>query len=332
MAERDFGRVVVTGGAGFIGSHLVDALVPVSGEVVVFDNFSTGSDGNLDHLPEGAVEVIRADIRDRDALANAFAGADVVFHLAVQCLRLSFRDPHGVHEVNATGSLNVALAAAAAGVRRLVYVSSSEVYGTAASVPMDEEHPLNPTTVYGASKLAGELYALAVHRSAGLPVTLVRPFNSYGPRAQMHGVYGEVIPRFVCNALLGQRSTVFGTGEQTRDFTHVEDTARGIRMAARSPDLIGEAVNIAAGRPVSVTTLVRVVAEASDREYIKPLMAEPRPGDVMHHHASIEKARARLGFSPRIPIETGVRDYARWLADRPSLWRDCPEQFVSENW
>jgi UDP-glucose 4-epimerase len=308
--------VAVTGGAGFIGSHLVERLA-ANGPVVVVDDLSVGREEDLaPAFASGRVRLVRADVRDADALARAFAGVEVVFHLAVRCLRLSFRDPTGVHEVNATGTLNALRAASSAGVPRFVYVSSSEVYGNAVdSLPIDEGRILAPTTPYAASKAAGEMYARAFADAHGLSVTIVRPFNSYGPRSHAAGPYGEVIPRFVARLLQGRPPVVFGTGEQTRDFTYVEDTARGIAAAAADV-AAGEVVNVATGRGVSVLEVAEAVARATGRPDLRPVPGPARPADVRSQLASTDKARHLLGFLPRVGLEEGLRRYVDWVRER----------------
>src|SRR5213593_346242 len=191
-------RVLVTGGAGFVGSHLVDVLAR-SNDVTVLDDLSVGRAANLEDTP-GPVRVVRADIRDREAINSTVREAEVIVHLAVVCLRVSISDPMASHLVNDLGTLNLLLAAQDSSVERFVYVSSSEVYGSAKRTPMDESHPLNPMTPYAAAKLAGEAYALSFHRTYGFPTTVVRPFNVYGPREHADGPSGEVIPRFVARA------------------------------------------------------------------------------------------------------------------------------------
>lgn len=324
-------RVVVTGGAGFIGSHVVDRLVDDANEVVVVDDFSTGSAANLEHHA-GTVEVHEADVRDLGTLRRLFTGADVVLHLAVASLRVSLNDPWTVHEVNATGTLQVCRAARDADVGRLVYVSSSEAYGSALTVPMAEDHPLVPTTVYGASKAAGELYALAHWRTYGLPVTVVRPFNTYGPREHAEGTSAEVIPKFVHRALAGLPPVVFGDGSRTRDFTWVEDTARGIVLAAACEELAGRAVNIARGTEVTIAEIARLVLERTGRPDLEPQHLEGRPGDVDRHVADISLARRTLDFSADVDVTEGVDHYVTWLeSQRPDLDRWVAQERV-QNW
>jgi UDP-glucose 4-epimerase len=306
-------RVLVTGGAGFVGSHLVDLLAR-SNQVTVLDDFSVGTEQNLSAAP--GIEVLKADIRDPDAAKAAVRRADIVFHLAVVCLRTSIDDPFTSHLVNDMGTLNLLMAAAVSNVERFVYVSSSEVYGSAKRVPMDEDHPLNPTTPYAASKLAGEAYALSFHRTYGFPATVVRPFNVYGPRAHRDGISGEVIPRFVAWAMARKPLLVYGDGRQTRDFTWVGDTARGILLAAECDELVGGCVNIARGQEVSLLRVARLIQEILGTRVPIRHLAE-RPGDVRQHFAGTQRAEMRLGFIARVGIEEGLGGYIDWVMSEP---------------
>ncbi len=306
-------RILVTGGAGFIGSHLVGALADTN-EVVVLDSFSSGKRENLRHqLHRGAIRLIEGDVRDPDLVREAAKGCGIIFHLAVQCLRVSLFDPRLVHEVNATGTLNVCEAALKNKVSRFVYVSSSEVYGSAVSVPMDEEHPLLPTTPYGASKLAGEMLAMTFHRTYGLPAIVVRPFNTYGPRAHFEGAYGELIPKFVLRALTDRPPVIFGDGLQTRDFTYVSDTVEGLLQASGADQMDGQVANIASGREVSVNAIAAHVLDLAGKTHLRPLYTPARPADVRRHLASVAKAERLLGFRAKIGIREGLRKYIDWF-------------------
>lgn len=325
-------RVLVTGGGGFIGSHLVDALAETH-DVVVIDNFSSGRRENLrQHQDNPHVQIKVADVCDREAMNRHLEGAEVVYHLATQCVRLSLENPEIVHLVNTSGALNIYRAALRNRVRLVVYVSSSEVYGTAQNVPMAETHPCEPTTIYGASKLTGELYAKAFMRTYGLPVVIVRPFNTYGPRSHFEGVYGEVIPRFLVRALNGQRPIIHGDGHQSRDFTYVSDTVRGILSAARSESLRGRVVNIACGREVNILELARLVPEAAGLPALPPELGPDRPGDVRRHFADISMARSILNYSPQVSIEEGLQRYAAWFKGEHRDYRECLAQTTAVNW
>ena len=233
-------KIAITGAAGFIGSHLADRLAP-SNELLLIDDFSIGSRENLQQLDGSAnVRIVEADINDRAAMRELLAGIEVVFHLAISCLRTSLGQPWMSHDTNAGGTLSVCLAACEHRVERLLYVSSSEIYGSAETAPMTEEHPCRPTTVYGASKLAGELYASSCMRSYGLPVSIVRPFNTYGPREPYEGARAEVIPRFLLQLEAGRSPVIYGDGSQTRDFTFIDDTVTGLVLAGECDALVGD--------------------------------------------------------------------------------------------
>jgi len=305
-------RVLVTGGAGFIGSHVVDELVRVGAAVTAIDDLSVGARENLRSAEAHGVRIVVGDVRDRALLERELDGSSVVVHMACDNLRASLANPERSHDVNATGSLRVALASVEAGVDRLVYVSSSEAYGSAVRMPMDEEHPLLPTTVYGAAKAAGELYSQSCMRAYGLPVTVIRPFNSYGPRSHATGTSAEVIPRFTSRILAGLPPVVFGSGAQMRDFTSVEETAEGIVAAAASDDLVGEAVNIAYGHGVSVREICDLLLEILGSD-LQPDVVEGRPGDVERHYADTTKAREVLGFEPRVGMREGLERYVEWF-------------------
>lgn len=326
-------NIIVTGGAGFIGSHLVDALAPTN-QVTVVDNLSSGKLENIQsHLDRKTIEFVQADITDLEQMKKLVQENQVVFHLAVQCLRLSLSEPYLVHEVNATGSLNLCQAAYEADIERFVYISSSEAYGTAKTVPMNEDHPLEPTTPYGVSKLAGEAYARSYYLSFGLPAVMVRPFNTYGPREHLEGAYGEVIPRFVLRVINGLPPVVFGDGEQKRDFTEVRDIVRGIVAVCEYDGLIGETINIAAGREVSINELAQIVLRVLGKDgKLAPLYMDPRPGDVRRHYADISKAQQFLNFKPQIGIEDGIRNYIDWVKEQNWDLEHLQQQEVIINW
>lgn len=327
-------KIIVTGGAGFIGSHVVDQLLARNNQVVIIDNFSTGKWQNIEqHQTNPNLSVEIADIRDLEKMIELTRSAEVIIHLAVACLRKSLNDPFTVHEINATGTLNLCRAAFKNQVEKFIYISSSEAYGSASYTPMDEKHPLRPTTVYGASKAAGELYALAFWRTYALPVMVVRPFNTYGPREPSEGYRAEVIPKFTLRTLAGQPPVIFGDGSQTRDFTWVEDTARGIILAAECDALIGDAVNIACGQEVSIARICDLVLEKVGCPQEKPQFLQAgRPGDVSRHYADISKAKALLNYSPTITIEQGIEKYTTWLREQNIDIQQWLAQEQIQNW
>jgi UDP-glucose 4-epimerase len=326
-------KIIVSGGAGFIGSHLVDALAE-DHEVIVLDNLSSGKLENLNHaFATRRVNIHFWDLRQKDGLAELLEGADVVFHLATQCLRLSISsDSDLVHEVNTSGTLNLLKASLKAGIRKFIYVSSSEVYGTARCVPMSEQHPLEPTTIYGASKLTGEIYTKVYNQMYGLPAIIVRPFNTYGPLSHFEGYSGEVIPKFVVRVLAGKPPVIFGSGKQTRDFTYVSDVVEGILLAARCFP-VGEVINIACGREVSVREIADSVLARAGAYDLQPVYSAERPGDVMRHFADTQFARTVLGFVPRIPFQQGLNLYFDWFQREFAEKIDqCVAAEVERNW
>ncbi|MFL5885343.1 MAG: GDP-mannose 4,6-dehydratase [Thermoleophilaceae bacterium] len=323
-------RVVVTGGAGFIGSHVMDRLVAVGASAVALDDLSVGREDNLEQAIAGGAELIVGDIRDEDTMSEVLEGADVVIHMACDNLRASLGNPRKTHEVNGTGTLVTALAAVRRGVKRFVYVSTSESYGSAVQLPMPETHPLMPTTVYGASKAYGELCAQACMRTYGLPVTVIRPFNSYGPREHATGNSAEVIPKFVGRLAAGKPPVIFGDGSQTRDFTWVEETAVGIVAVTECDALVGEAVNVAHGEEVTIKEIYDLLCDVMGVD-VEAEIAEPRPGDVARHWADTTKAREHAGYEARIPIREGLERYVEWATRGAGLERPA-EADVIRNW
>jgi UDP-glucose 4-epimerase len=325
-------NILVTGGAGFIGSHLVDEFA-TENHVIILDDFSSGNRENIVHH-EGKknVNIVTGDVRNQNLLFEIMKDVDIVYHLAVRCLRESIKKPEITHEVNATGTLNLLKASLKNTVQRFIYVSSSEVYGTARHVPMDEMHPCEPITVYGASKLCGELYALAYQKTYGLPSLVIRPFNTYGPREQLQGVYGEVIPRFVLRLLNGKPPVIFGDGSQTRDFTYVSDTVRGIILASQCDSLIGQTINIARGQEVSIHDLALIISDKLGKNSLRPVYEQKRPGDLLRHYADISKARTLLGFQPGIDIEQGISKYIDWFLSQNYNISELSKQESVFNW
>ena len=325
-------KIMVTGGAGFIGSHLAESLA-ADNEVVVVDDFSIGSMENLAKVSDLAnVRIMEADITNRGQMFEVVKGIDVVYHLAISCLRTSLNHPVLSHDINAGGTLNLCLAAREHGVKRFIYCSSSEVYGTAQSVPMCESHPCEPTTVYGASKLAGERYALACWRTYGLPVVVVRPFNTYGPREPYVGSRAEVIPRFMLQLQAGRQPVIYGDGSQTRDFTFVEETAQGLMLAGECDELVGDVINVAYGQEVSVSRIAELLMTMTGTTHIGVRHAEGRPGDVLRHFADISKARRLLRFEPKVDIKTGLARHLEWFHEQKIGQRLSTQDAGLPNW
>jgi len=312
------GGVLITGGAGFIGSHLADYLLACGRTVTVLDNFSSGQAENLaDARGKGDLRIVEGSILDSSDVKRAIDGCDEVYHLAVQCVRRSLADPLENHDVNATGTLKVLEAARRHGVRRFIYCSSSEVYGNCGAEWMTEDvTPCAPVTVYGASKLAGEHYANAYWQTYGLSTIVVRPFNAYGPRAHETGKLAEVIPRFAIRLLNGLPPVIFGSGQNARDFTYVTDIARGIALAGNCDALVGRTVNIAYGRMIAVAEVAQAIANLCGRPDLRPMYLDPRPGDVRVLQADTRRAADLLGFRPELDFENGLRRYISWFRRR----------------
>jgi UDP-glucose 4-epimerase len=326
-------RSLVTGGAGFIGSHLVDQLLADGESVTVLDDFSSGSRDNLAEASRhGDLRIVEGSVLDRAAIEDAMRGCGRVFHLAVQCVRRSLGQPIENHAVNATGTLLVLDEARRQRIDRFVYCSSSEVYGNCGDEWLSEEtSQCKPVTVYGAAKLAGEYYASAYHQTYGLSAVIVRPFNSYGPREHDQGDLAEVIPRFVVRVLNGRPPVIFGNGTNGRDFTYVTETAHGIALAVRADALIGRTVNLAYGKMVTIRDVAHAVARTCGRPDLEPKFIEPRPGDVVALQADTALARRHLGFAAKIDFEEGLRRYIGWFRER---YPDPSRLFEAEvrNW
>ena len=306
-----FGGVLVTGGAGFIGSHLVDALVEVGHEVRVFDNCSTGSRDNLAHL-EGRIKFICADLRDENACRNACQEIDTVFHLAaLGSVPRSIDDPVTTNSVNVAGTLNILRAAHESGVRRVVVSSSSSVYGNTPEMPKRENMRPSPCSPYAVSKLAGEEYSKVFFQTYGLETVVLRYFNVFGPRQRFDSAYAAVIPKF-CRALLeGAPPVIYGDGAQSRDFTYVDNVVRANLLAADASDVGGEVFNIACGESTSVRQVLKGLCQLLSRS-CEPQREPDRPGEVRNSRADIGRAWERLGYAPVIRFREGLKRTAAW--------------------
>lgn len=324
--------VLVTGGAGFIGSELVRQLVQQAAQVIVVDNLVNGKEANLSGLAADRVELVIADVRDTSRLQSLLRGVDTVFHLACLGVRHSIHSPQENHDVNATATLNLLAAAKSAEVKRFVYVSTSEVYGTARHVPMTEEHPTFPMTVYGASKLAGECYTRAFYETYNYPTVVVRPFNSYGPRCHHEGDSGEVIPKFLLRGMTGQPMVIFGDGSQTRDFTYVSDTARGILLAGTADAAVGQTINLGSAKEITINHLAQKVADVLDKAEAEIIYDAPRPGDVLRLYADSRKARQLLGYEPEVSLPDGLTRLRDWYISLEEAPERLLEQEIVRNW
>ena len=322
-------ETLVIGGAGFIGSALTAFLADIA-PVRVLDDLSTGSASNIEHLSD--VELVVGSILDPDALTAALDGTRIVYHLACLGVRHSIHSPVQNHEVNAHGTLRVLEAVRQQGVDRLIYTSTSEVYGTARSVPMREDHPTFPHTVYGASKLAGEAYVRAYNVTYGLPVVILRPFNAFGPRSHHEGDSGEVIPRFLVQAMNGFPPVIFGDGSQTRDFTFVEDTARAIAMAGATDAALGATLNVSSGTEISISDLACLVLEIVGRSDLVPAHDAPRPGDVHRLIGDSTAIRRSLAWEPTTSLREGLVKLVDWHTRNETDWGSALIEETKRNW
>ncbi len=317
MAER---RYLVTGGAGFIGSNIVEALLRKGERVVVFDDFSTGRRGNLDAVtrgrPGGAPEpiVIEGDVRDAIAVGRAMQGVTHVLHqAALPSVQRSVEAPMASHEVNATGTLHLLIAARDAGVKRFVYASSSSAYGDTPTLPKVETMTPEPLSPYAVSKLAGEHYCRIFHILYRLETVSLRYFNVFGPRQDPASQYAAVVPNFIGAALAGKSPTIFGDGLQSRDFTYIDNAVQANLLACDAPaSAAGRAYNVACGRSATLLDLVRLIGEVLGRP-LTPIHEPPRAGDVRHSLASIEEVRRHLAYEPKLGLEEGLRRTVAWF-------------------
>lgn len=304
-------RALVTGGAGFIGSSLVRALVERGVAVRVLDDFSSGSRDRLRGL-EGSVEIIEGDIRDAAACGDACRDVEIVFHLAaLLSVPRSIADPLHSDAVNTGGTLRMLLAARASGARRFVFSSSSAVYGDTTVIPTPERVLAEPASPYGVQKLAGEHYCRIFTRLYGLETVSLRYFNVYGPGQDAQSEYAAVIPKFLARLRAGQPPIVFGDGEQTRDFCHVADVVAANLQAAETTnnEALGGVLNVAGGAGASLNDLLRLLGAVTGVDLPAVHEAE-RPGDIRHSVADITRARETLGFSPAVSLEEGLRAMA----------------------
>lgn len=314
---RADGVDLVTGGAGFIGSHLVAELIRQGRAVRVVDDLSTGDLRRLDDLKD-RVQVVRADLA-ADDLTGVFTGVERVFHLAaVPSVPRSVKDPERAHGSNATAALRVLIAARDARVARVVLSSSSSVYGETAALPKREDLTPVPLSPYAVAKLASEGYGRVFARLYGLHVVSLRYFNVFGPSQDPDSPYSAVIPLFITRALAGLPLIVFGDGEQTRDFTYVENVVRANLAAATTDASNGEVYNVATGEPLSINALITALGRILD---VRPAVEHgpPRPGDIRHSHADVSAAARDLGWRPSVSVEQGLRETAAWYRARLPL-------------
>lgn len=311
---------VVTGGAGFIGSHLVERLLRDGHSIRVVDNFLTGRSENLQRLCDdpalsSRLAVHRVSITELDALRPVFEGVDyVLHHAALPSVPRSVANPLETHAHCVTGTLNVLEAARHAGVKRVVYASSSSVYGDADGDSKDETMPPQPKSPYGAAKLAGEYYCRVFYETYGLETVSLRYFNVFGPRQDPTSEYAAVIPKFIALMLDGRPPVIYGDGTQSRDFTYIDNVVEGNLLAARVPGVGGSFMNLATGGRVTLLELVDKLNGLLGTAFA-PVLAAERAGDIKHSRASVDKARALLDYAPVVDFDSGLARTAAWFRD-----------------
>jgi UDP-glucose 4-epimerase len=307
MAER----MIVTGGAGFIGSHLAERLLNDGHPVRIVDNLSTGKRANLERL-RGDLEFHEVSITDPEALRPIFAGADTVFHqAALPSVPRSIDDPLTTHEYDLTGTLNVLIAARDAGVRRVIYAASSSAYGDIEGEFKREDMPPRPLSPYGVAKLGGEYYCQTFNHVYGLETVCLRYFNVFGPQQDPTSQYAAVIPLFITQLLDSKAPTIHGDGLQSRDFTYIDNVVHGNLLAAKAPKAVGQVMNLATGGRVNLLELVDKINGVLGTN-ITPVHIAPRTGDIKHSRASIDKARELLDYEPIVDFDEGLARTIAW--------------------
>ncbi|UCB60740.1 MAG: GDP-mannose 4,6-dehydratase [Candidatus Bathyarchaeota archaeon] len=308
-------KILVTGGAGFIGSHLVDRLLNGENTIIVYDNFDDfykGKMQNIQHnLQEKNFKLVKGDILNYEGLTSAMAGADLVFHEAAQCgIRYCINNPMKAHNVNVTGTLNVLMAAKQIGVEKVVFASSSGIFGAPHQSPMDETHPTNPNSPYGVTKLAAEKYCLAFNKVYELNVVSLRYFSVYGPR----GRPDQVIRAFTATMSEDEEPRIFGDGSQTRDFTYVSDIVEANVLAAECHDSTGQIFNIGYGKEFTINQVFTKIAEKlGKKDKIQPNYLETYKGEFPHTLADTQKAQKILGWRPKVNLDQGLDMFVEWF-------------------
>lgn len=302
---------LVTGGAGFIGSHIAEELVKRGHSVRIVDDFSTGKRENMASFLE-EVELIEGDIRESDVCSRAVHGMDFVLHqAALTSVPRSIENPILTNEINITGTLNLLLASRDARVQRLILASSAAVYGDDPKLPKKEGMEGIPISPYAASKRMGELYCQAFSQVYGLSTVCLRYFNVFGSRQDLSSQYASVVPNFIGKLLNNEQPVIFGDGEQSRDFMYVSNVVEANILASQTSDVSGEVFNIGSGKKTSVNALAHLLLEVLDKK-IKPVYAESRQGDIKHSYADISKARKMLKYEPSVSFRDGLRETVRW--------------------
>lgn len=330
-------EVIITGGAGFLGSHIARLILDEGHKVTIFDDFSNGKEIHLKDLRNNTrLSIIKGDLtkkKDIENLNKISKNPGIIIHLAVLGLRQSIKDPHRVNEVIVNGTINILDVALRKNIRLFLNCSSSETYGTTKYIPMDEKHPLNPETPYAAAKVAQDMYVSSFGRTYGLPWITVRPFNMYGSNSHWQGTRGELIPKMIVRAMNGRPLIVFGEGNQTRDFLHVEDAARGIIEIFKNPKKIKTVINLCSGVETSILEIATIICKYFDLDPEKNIIKQaPRPGDVLRHLGDNSKFFNLYKFKPEIQIEEGIVNTINWFKSLPFEPEELLSQEITRNW
>jgi len=307
-------QYLVTGGAGFIGSHIVHRLVADGQKVRVLDNFSTGKRANLAAVSKD-VDVVEGDLRSAEDCRKACKGVEIIFHEgALPSVPKSVADPQSSHDCNINGTFNILMAARDCGCRRVIYAGSSSAYGDQAESPKRESMRPAPLSPYAVNKLVGEYYLRAFHECYALETISLRYFNVFGPRQDPKSQYAAAIPAFVSAILNGKPPTIYGDGEQTRDFTYIDNVVHGNMLAAKAPKLSGEVINVACSESVTVNHTIELINKLLGKS-VKPIHTDIRPGDIKHSLADISLARKIIGFEPVVKFDEGLRRAIEWYRE-----------------
>lgn len=325
-------NVLVTGGAGFIGSELSSQLSKICKKLTIVDNLVNGKLENINSILGDNVVFQKVDIRDTDKMSSLLDDIDVVFHLACLGVRHSIHSPYENHEVNATATLNLLKSSREKNVSKFIYVSTSEVYGNNVTVPISESHQTLPATVYGGAKLAGEAYTRAYWDTYGYSTVVIRPFNSYGPNSHHEGDSGEVIPKFMLKCLVGDPMIIHGDGKQSRDFTYVSDTARGILLGGFHEAAIGKTINIGFGKEVTINDLAELIKQTVENSNSDVVLSEPRPGDVRRLWSNNTLASEILGYESNVSLQEGLTLLKNWYGKDQEKLKKLLEEEVEKNW
>jgi UDP-glucose 4-epimerase len=327
-------KILVTGGAGFLGSHVVQLLLQTGHEVHVLDDFSNGKMLHLESLRnDPRLTIQRGTVTSKADVAAAFEGCTAVIHLAVLDLRQSIKDPEGVNDAIVNGTLNCLQQARERQIEVFLNCSSSEVFGSAVYTPMDERHPLKPETPYAAAKASQDLYVFSYGRTYNLPWITVRPFNMYGPNSHWQGFRGELIPKLIVRALNRQPLVVFGDGKQTRDFIYVKDAAEAIVLTLQNKDVRTQSINICSGVETSIKSIATTICQCFGLDPDQFIQHQPqRPGDVSRHLGDNSRMKSVLRLARTTPLETGIAETIKWFKSLPYAPKQLLADEVLRSW